>query len=42
VGSERYFCTCFLNRYGKIREKKYAHIEAVILYQKNKEKTKTF
>jgi len=24
--AEKYFCTCFLNRYGKIREKKYAHI----------------
>ena len=33
--AEKYFCTCFLNRYGKIREKKICtHIGAVILYRK--------
>ena len=32
--AEKYFCTCFLNRYGKIREKICTHIGAVILYRK--------
>jgi len=33
--AEKYFCTCFLNRFGKIREKKICtHIGAVILYRK--------
>jgi len=33
--TQKYFCTCFLNRYGKIREKKICtHIGAVILYRK--------
>jgi len=41
--SQKYFCTCFLNRYGKIREKKICtHIGAVILCRRIQKKIKEY